>query len=241
MAARGAALADAVARAALPSSTAVSSFWLAGSQLIGAGWRAGLQSACEVFADRAYRPNGTLVSRQDPGAVIHDHETVVAGAVRVVRDRTVEAIDGSVIPLTIDTVCSWRYAGCSKSCRWYSRGAGRSGIEVRRCHLARWRAWFLQPAIVRAPFRPSSSAALSGIHPGVVGAGRSRQCRGSLSVALCPNRRSPTVSGFALQRVGHPGDSDFHDGGMGGEHFFNLARPYLIGRSFSACPSGDRR
>ena len=49
----------------------------------------------------------------------------------MVRDRTVEAIDGSVIPLTIDTVCSWRHAGCSKSCRWYSPALVESGIEVK--------------------------------------------------------------------------------------------------------------
>jgi 5-oxoprolinase (ATP-hydrolysing) subunit A len=105
MAARDAALADAVARATAVIDRSLILFGLPGSELIGAGWRAGLRTACEGFADRAYRPDGTLVSRQDPGAVIHDHETVVARAVRMVRDRTVEAIDGSVIPLTIDTVC----------------------------------------------------------------------------------------------------------------------------------------
>jgi len=105
MAARDAALADAVARATAVIDRSLILFGLAGSELIGAGWRAGLRTACEGFADRAYRPDGTLVSRQDPGAVIHDHETVVARAVRMVRDRTVEAIDGSVILLTIDTVC----------------------------------------------------------------------------------------------------------------------------------------
>lgn len=105
MAARDAGLADAVARATAVIDRSLILFGLPGSELIGAGWRAGLRTACEGFADRAYRPDGALVSRQNPGAVIHDHETVVARAVRMVRDRTVEAIDGSVIPLMIDTVC----------------------------------------------------------------------------------------------------------------------------------------
>ena len=81
----------------------------------------------EGFADRAYRPNGTLVSRQDPGAVIHDHRNVVARAVRMVRDRTVEAIDGSVMPLDRYRMRAWRHAGCSKPCRRYSPGTGRVG------------------------------------------------------------------------------------------------------------------
>ena len=105
MAVRDASLADAVARATAVIDRNLILFGLPGSELIGAGWRAGLRTACEGFADRAYRRNGRLVPRQDPGAVIHDPDSVIARAVRMVRDRTVEAIDGSVIPLTIDTVC----------------------------------------------------------------------------------------------------------------------------------------
>ena len=66
---------------------------------------AGLRVAAEVFADRAYEPDGTLASRRKPGAVIHDSDVVVARAVRMVTDRTVVATDGSVVPLEADTVC----------------------------------------------------------------------------------------------------------------------------------------
>ena len=58
---------------------------------------AGLRVAAEVFADRAYEPDGSLASRRKPGAVIHDPAAVVARAVRMVKERTVVAIDGSVV------------------------------------------------------------------------------------------------------------------------------------------------
>ena len=123
MAVRDAALADAVARATAVIDRSLILFGLPGSELIGAGWRAGLRTACEGFADRAYRPDGTLVPRQDPGAVIHDRETVVAtGRPYGARpDRRGNRRLAS-FPLTIDTdVRSWRHAGCSESCRRYSR------------------------------------------------------------------------------------------------------------------------
>ena len=53
-------------------------FGLPGSQLIAAGEAAGLPTAREVFADRAYRADGTLLPRSEPGAVIHDTDRVLA-------------------------------------------------------------------------------------------------------------------------------------------------------------------
>ena len=61
--------------------------------------------AAEVFADRAYEPDGSLASRRKPGTVIHDAAAVVTRAVRMVKERTVVAIDGSVVPLEADTMC----------------------------------------------------------------------------------------------------------------------------------------
>lgn len=80
-------------------------FGLPGSELIRAGRDAGLRTACEVFADRAYQPDGALVSRQHPDAVIHDPDAVVARVIRMVRERAVEAIDGSRVALEVDTIC----------------------------------------------------------------------------------------------------------------------------------------
>ena len=105
MAVRDASLADAVARAAALIDRTLILFGLPGSQLIAAGWRAGLRTASEGFADRAYRPDGTLVSRSEPGAVIHDPAVVVSRAVRMVKEHAVEAVDGTTLALPIDTIC----------------------------------------------------------------------------------------------------------------------------------------
>jgi 5-oxoprolinase (ATP-hydrolysing) subunit A len=105
MAARDAALADAIARAAAGIDRALILFGLPGSQLVDAGRRAGLRTASEGFADRAYMPDGTLVPRHQPGAVITDPAAVTARAVRMARDRSVEAIDGTVFSLVVDTIC----------------------------------------------------------------------------------------------------------------------------------------
>jgi UPF0271 protein len=105
MAARDAALANAIARATATIDRSMILFGLPRSELVAAGGRAGLRTACEAFADRAYRPDGTLVPRQQPGAVIHDPGIVVQRVVRMVREQAVDAIDGTRVPLTIDTIC----------------------------------------------------------------------------------------------------------------------------------------
>jgi UPF0271 protein len=105
MAVRDAALADAIARATAAVDRSLIFFGLPGSELIRAGDRAGLRTACEAFADRAYNPDGTLVSRRLPGAVIHDAAAVEARVVRMATDRSVAAVDGSVVRLEIDTIC----------------------------------------------------------------------------------------------------------------------------------------
>jgi UPF0271 protein len=105
MAVNDAALADAIARATAAVDRSLILFGLPGSQLIRAGERAGLRTASEVFADRAYEPDGTLVSRRKAGAVIHDASIVVDRVVRMAKDRSVVAVDGSIVPLEIDTIC----------------------------------------------------------------------------------------------------------------------------------------
>lgn len=66
---------------------------------------AGLRVFREAFADRAYTPDGHLVSRREPGAVITDPEQVTARVLRMVEDGTVTAIDGSTVKLHADSVC----------------------------------------------------------------------------------------------------------------------------------------
>ncbi|HVC20001.1 MAG TPA: 5-oxoprolinase subunit PxpA [Vicinamibacterales bacterium] len=105
MAVRDASLAGAIARAVAAVDRSLILFGLPGSEILAAGRREGLRVAAEVFADRAYEPDGSLASRRKPGAVIHDPEAVVARAVRMVTDRTVVAIDGSVVAVEADTIC----------------------------------------------------------------------------------------------------------------------------------------
>lgn len=105
MACRDRALADAVARAASAVDPSLILFGLPGSELLLAGKRAGLRVAAEVFADRAYEPDGSLMSRAKAGSVIHDVPFVVARAVRMARERVVTANDGADIALQVDTLC----------------------------------------------------------------------------------------------------------------------------------------
>jgi UPF0271 protein len=105
MAVRNRELSDAIARGVAAFDKTLILFGLPGSDILAAGRAAGLRVAAEVFADRAYEPDGSLASRRKPGAVIHDADAVVARAVRMVKDRTVVAIDGSLVKLEADTIC----------------------------------------------------------------------------------------------------------------------------------------
>jgi UPF0271 protein len=105
MAVKDAELAGAIARAVAAFDASLILFGLPGSQILQAGRAAGLRVAAEIFADRAYEPNGQLVSRRRPGAVIHDAGLVVARAVRMVKDGSVVSVDGTVVPLESDTIC----------------------------------------------------------------------------------------------------------------------------------------
>jgi len=78
---------------------------LANSKLVQAGEAANLPMVHEVFADRAYEDNGSLVSRKKPGAVLHDAKTIADRVVRMVQDGAVVSVSGKVIKMRTDTVC----------------------------------------------------------------------------------------------------------------------------------------
>lgn len=78
---------------------------LAGSPLVELARGEGLTCIAEAFADRAYTPQGTLVSRREPGAVLHDAEQVAQRMLRLVQTGTVEAIDGSTTHIDADSIC----------------------------------------------------------------------------------------------------------------------------------------
>ncbi len=69
------------------------------------GNEAGLKTVFEAFPDRAYTPEGNLVSRREPGAVIKDPATVAQRALRMATKGVVIAIDGSSVKLEAQTLC----------------------------------------------------------------------------------------------------------------------------------------
>src|SRR5437764_15030085 len=83
MAVRNAELSAAIARGVAAFDKSLILFGLPGSEILAAGRAAGLRVAAEIFADRAYEPDGSLVSRRIAGSVIHDPAAIVARAVGV--------------------------------------------------------------------------------------------------------------------------------------------------------------
>ncbi|CAG7591140.1 LamB/YcsF family protein [Rhodococcus opacus] len=78
---------------------------LPGSAFLEEAEKAGLRTVTEAFADRAYTPEGTLVPRTTDGAVLHDPAVVAERVLRLVVDHTLEAVDGTVLAVTAESVC----------------------------------------------------------------------------------------------------------------------------------------
>ncbi len=76
-----------------------------GSPAIAAAEGAGLRVVREAFCDRGYRSDGTLANRGEPGALLTDPDEAAARALSLVTAGEVEAVDGSVIELSCDTLC----------------------------------------------------------------------------------------------------------------------------------------
>lgn len=105
MAARDRTMADAVARAIFTVDSTLILFGLSGSCLLDAGEAVGLRTAAEVFADRAYLSDGSLVPRDQPDAIIVDPVEVTERALRLVQDGAVITRGGDVIELRRETIC----------------------------------------------------------------------------------------------------------------------------------------
>ena len=78
---------------------------LSGSQLIRAAEDTGLETVSEVFADRAYEEDGTLVNRKKPGAMITDEEEAARRVIRMVTEGKVTAVTGKDISIRAESVC----------------------------------------------------------------------------------------------------------------------------------------
>ena len=77
----------------------------AGTDIVERGREAGLVVVGEAFCDRAYRPDGSLVPRHEPGAVITDPDEVARRAVSLVLDGGIEATDGYWLAIMADSFC----------------------------------------------------------------------------------------------------------------------------------------
>jgi UPF0271 protein len=98
-------VATAVARAVAAIDPGLVMLGLPGSAALAAASAAGLATATEAFADRAYTPEGRLVSRREPGSVLHDADDVARRMLRLVTEGVVTAVDGSDVAVRADSVC----------------------------------------------------------------------------------------------------------------------------------------
>ena len=105
MAAKDLALATAIAEGVASVDSNLIFMGLAGSLMLTAAKAAGLRTASEVFADRAYQADGTLVPRSKPGAVIHDTDEAIARTIRMVKEGKVTAITGEEVEIAADSIC----------------------------------------------------------------------------------------------------------------------------------------
>ncbi|MGN1095804.1 MAG: LamB/YcsF family protein [Eubacteriales bacterium] len=78
---------------------------LSGSYMIDAAKEIGLRVAREVFADRAYEDDGSLVSRTKEGAMITDENEAISRVIRMVKEKKVRTINGKDIDISADSVC----------------------------------------------------------------------------------------------------------------------------------------
>ena len=78
---------------------------LSGGELAKAAKDMGLRTALEVFADRGYEEDGTLVDRRKEGAMITDEQEAIDRVIRMVKEKKVTAVTGRDIPIQADSVC----------------------------------------------------------------------------------------------------------------------------------------
>jgi UPF0271 protein len=78
---------------------------LPGSVALAEAEKQGLRGVGEAFADRAYNPDGTLVSRREAGAVLHDNRAVTENMIRLATEGKIVARDGSLLTIDAESIC----------------------------------------------------------------------------------------------------------------------------------------
>jgi UPF0271 protein len=97
--------AGAVAQAVYAVDPSLPVLGLSGSVFFAEAQELGLRTVPEAFADRAYRSDGQLVSRRMPNAVLHDITEIADRVASMVTTGRVAAVDGSTIPVTVESIC----------------------------------------------------------------------------------------------------------------------------------------
>ncbi len=105
MAAKDKKLSAAICRAVYKYDPSLILLGLAGSEMLNEARAIGLPCASEVFADREYEDDGTLVSRTREGSVIHDPERVATRVIQMVKEHTVRSINGKTVEIIPDSIC----------------------------------------------------------------------------------------------------------------------------------------
>ena len=78
---------------------------LSGSQWLNIAEKMGIQVAHEVFADRSYNSDGTLVSRKNPNATLHDPQLISDRCLQIINENSITSIDGDKIDIKADSIC----------------------------------------------------------------------------------------------------------------------------------------
>ncbi|NIF30834.1 LamB/YcsF family protein [Enterobacter sp. Cy-643] len=97
--------ADAVLDAILAFDASLPLVVLAGSPLLTWAQQKGVTTVSEAFADRAYHSDGSLVSRREPGAVLHDAGQVAARMLQLITEGGVASVEGVFTPILADSIC----------------------------------------------------------------------------------------------------------------------------------------
>ena len=105
MSARDTTMAKIIAKAVKDFDSQLILFGLSGSHSISEAKAIGLQTACEVFADRTYQDDGSLTPRSQPHALLEETDKVIAQVIQMIKKGTVTSINGRTIPIIAETIC----------------------------------------------------------------------------------------------------------------------------------------
>lgn len=123
--------ARAVVKALTEYDSSLALLCLPGSAVERLGAEAGLRTVREAFADRAYTAEGTLVSRRQPGSVLHDSAEVAQRMVQLATEGTITTIDGETIEMHADSICvHGDTAGAVEIARTVREALLEAGVEI---------------------------------------------------------------------------------------------------------------